>query len=240
MKQIKNPNDIVGKYVEDQQEAYGSDLLAILMYGSAVTHEYDPKKSDINIAIILKDFSIETVSKGTLVQKKWNKKGIFSPFYMTKEFIASSTDSYPLEFLDMRENYRVLYGEDVLNGLEIMKEDVRVQCERQLKGIALHLRRMFMSQWESKRNYLDIFEKSMKDIFPVMKGLIFLYNEPIPNSKSEIIAKVEDLVNLGASSFSEVFNIAIKATKIDIKTLLDKFCRDIDKTILVIDAMGEK
>lgn len=240
MKYIKNPNDIVDEYVKDHLEIYGEGLLCIFMYGSAVTHEFVPGKSDVNMAIVLKDYSLNNISQAADIQKKWIKKGVAAPFYMTKEYINSSADSYPVEFLDMKENYRILHGEDFLRSLEIDKKDVRLQCERELKGAALHLRRVYMQYSDNKKILLELIQRSMKGLVPIMKGIVSLYNEPIPNSKSEIVGKVEDLMSLGASSLSEVFNIANSVKKIDIKELLDRYCRDIDKMILIVDAKGDE
>ena len=39
-----------------------------------------------------------------------------------------------MEFLNFKLVHHTLYGEDLLAGLEIDKKDLRLQCERELKG----------------------------------------------------------------------------------------------------------
>ncbi len=41
------------------------------------------------------------------------------PLFLTEEQINSSTDIFPIEFLDMQENYTVIYGKDVLRDISV-------------------------------------------------------------------------------------------------------------------------
>ena len=99
---IKNPNDIVEELIADYLAVFGNELVSAVMYGSAVTHEYRPGKSDINIALVLVDNTIKRLTQSLSIQKKWQRNGVSIPLFMTKEYIAGSLDSYPVEFLDMQ------------------------------------------------------------------------------------------------------------------------------------------
>jgi predicted nucleotidyltransferase len=204
MGSIRNPNDIVDRYVADHKNALGDNLAGVIMYGSAVSHEYRPGVSDINILIVLKNSEIKELRKCFGCARKWRAKKVTDPFYMTKEYIASSLDTYPIEFIDMRSNYKVLYGEDVLARLDIKKEHVRIQCERELKGIALHLRREYVRTNGDKKVLSRLLDSSIKTLLPVFKALLVLNDRPIPKLKCDIVMAVEELYNLGISVFSEL------------------------------------
>ncbi len=234
MKYVKNPNDIVDEYVRDHLQVFSDNVLSIIMYGSAVTHEFIPGKSDVNMVHVLKDNSLRTLAPLHELQKKWSKRGVAVPFYLDESYIDTSAQSYPLEFLDLKSNYRVLHGIDPLNTVEIENRDIYVQCEKELKGYSIGLRRAFLNTCSKEKELYQLAGDSIRDLIPVLKGIIVLYGETIPNSKSEIVAKVEDLMNLGASSLSEVFNIANIVKKIDIKELLFKYCDDLDNIIAVL------
>lgn len=234
MKFIKNPNDIVDEYVGDYLALFNKDLKSIIMYGSAVSHEFMAGKSDVNMAIFLNDISIYNLSKASLIQEKWLKRGVNVPFYFSESLLADTCESYPLEILDMKSNYRVLHGLDILSKMDINNDHIKRQCERELRRFAIHLRRLFVTNYSNDVVLVQSLQESMKDLIPILKGIVVLYDEAIPNSKSEIVAKVEDLVNLGISSLSEVFNIANNVKKIDIKELMEKYCNDIDKMISVV------
>jgi predicted nucleotidyltransferase len=231
MRVVRNPNDIVDRYVADYRNACGDNLVSVIMYGSAVTHEYRPGESDINTLIVLKDFGIGELGTSLPVARKWLSKKVTVPFYMTGEYIASSLDTYPIEFIDMSSNYKVLYGDDVLARLDIKKEHVRIQCERELKGIALHLRREYVRTSGGKKVLERLLTASIKTLLPVFKALLVLNDRPIPKLKSDIIMAVEELYNLGISVFTRLF---IPKATLGTGRSLDDFISQFAKTIDIL------
>lgn len=240
MKKIKNPNDIVDSFVSDYSNVFSEKLVSVIMYGSAVTHEYRAGVSDINIAIVLEDNSISQIAKSMALQKKWSRCRVTTPFFMTKQYILSSCDTYPVEFLDMRSNYRILYGEDVLEKLEIKQEHIRLQCERELRGAAVHLRRLFVQCAGNNKMLSALLNTSIRRLIPVFKGLLILKGRSIPKSKSDIISLVEDSYNLGASALSDIFNSTGKNRKQRYDKLFDTYTNDIDKLIVTVDTITDK
>ena len=233
---IKNPNDIVEKLVADYLKIFGDDLVSVIMYGSAVSHEFRPGKSDINTLLVLKDNSIKRIHECTGFQKKWYSQGVAIPLFMTREFIRSSLDTYPIEFLDIQSNYRVLYGEDVLSGIKLEKEHLRLQCERELKGIALHLRTEYLRVAGRSKDVESLLSASVRKLIPIFKAVLVLNDRKIPGAKSEAISCVEDLYSLGASALSDVF-FKSQQFRDNYVELFDRFAGVIDVITLHVDEM---
>ncbi|MGB7568851.1 MAG: hypothetical protein WBM07_13405 [Chitinivibrionales bacterium] len=241
MKKIVNPNDIVEEFVTDYRGLFGDELVSVIMYGSAVTHEYRPGVSDINTVIVLKDYSIERMQKCLSVAKKWAGRKVTVPFFMTKGFIASSLDSYPVEFLDIQLNYRVLYGEDVFAQLDIKRDDMRLQCERELRGISIHLRKEFVYCNGNADTLSRLLNASIKKLLPVFKALLRLNNRPVPKMKNDVIMAVEDLYNLGASALSEALQSTRRVTsRHAFGSLFDTYLKTIDTLIDQIDSANNE
>jgi len=238
MTKIKNPNDIVDRFVSDYRNIFGDQLISVIMYGSAVTHEYKPGKSDINVLLVLADISISQISKSLNLQKKWSRSRVATPFFFTKQHIADSCDTYPVEFLDMQSNYKVLYGDDPLKTLEIRHEHVRLQCERELRGVAIHLRRSYAESAGNDTMLRELLDASIRKLMPVFKGLLALKGRSIPKTKSDIIALIEDTYNLGMSSFSDIYNLNTKNLKNQYDKLFEKYAHDIDALIVDVDKLG--
>jgi hypothetical protein len=203
---IKNPNEIVESFVADYQKAFGDTLLSVIMYGSAVTHEFRPGKSDITMAIVLTDTSIGNLGRSVEMHRKWRKRGVATPFFMSKEFIATSRDTYSIEFLDMKSNYRILYGEDVLAGIETQRDFLRTQCERELKDIALLLRKTYVDCLGQAAYLAGVLDGSVRQMIPIFRAILLLAGKNIPSTNSDIIAAVEDEHNLGISALSDIFH----------------------------------
>ena len=204
---IKNPNDIVTELVNDYKRVFDDILLAVVIYGNAITHEYRPGISDVTIIVVLKDASIEQLRKCRPVAQKWHKRNVSIPFFMTPEFIASVVNFYPIEFLDIQTNHRILYGEDYFSCLEIDRGNLRLLCERELRDVAVHLKEEFVKSGEKSTVLRVITIASMKKMIPVFKALLRLNEKPVPKSRSDMIMAIEDLYNLGASALSGALNL---------------------------------
>ena len=232
MKTIKNPNDIVDEFVRDYRALFGDDLISVAMFGSAVTHEYRPGISDINMVLVLKDDAVPVIAKAVSAAKKWSGRRVSIPFFMTKDFIASALDSYPVEFLDIQSNYRILHGEDPFAHLDIKREHLRLQCERELRGVALHLRKEFIRCGGRPATLSMLLSASMKKLLPVFKAMAVLHDKPVPKLKSDVIMAVEDMYNLGASALSEVLHPHTKPKNREAWTaLFDNYAKTIDTLI---------
>ena len=236
MKIIKNPNEIVDALISDLRSAFGDDLISVAIYGSAASHEYRPGISDINIVVVVKDDSIPVLEKCIPTAHKWSGRGVSIPFFMTREFIASAIDSYPIEFLDIQSNYRILHGEDLFAHLDIKREHIRLQCERELRGVAIHLRKEFIRCAGKDRNLKELLAAAMKKLLPVFKAMIVLNAKPVPKLRGDVIMAIEVLYNLGASALSGAAHVSDKkAPTGGWSGLFNNFTHIVDTLIVVID-----
>ncbi len=237
MAKIANPNDIVEELVDDYRRIFGEDLISAVMYGSAVTHEYKPGFSEINTILVLTDDSIACIKKCIPAAKKWQRLKVAVPFFMTEQFIAAAVNSYPIEFLDIQTNHRVLYGEDLLSHLDITRQNLRLQCERELWGVSIHLRKNFIESKAMKAILQRLATESMKKLLPVFKALLRINNKPLPKISDDVIMAVEDLFNLGASALSEIHSSIRHPIKPAYdESLFNRYVNTIDDLVRRIDA----
>jgi hypothetical protein len=232
MTTIKNPNEIVSELVDDYKRAFGESLLGMVLCGSAVTHEYLPGVSDINSIAILKDRTIDNMRRCLRVARKWRKHKVAVPFFMTPEFITSAVYAFPVEFLDIQTSHRILYGEDYFSRLEIDRENLRLHCERELRGISMYLRKEFVGSGGKNVVVRRIALASMKRMLPVFKALLRLHNKPVPKIRSDVVMAIEDLYGLGASSLSGILNLDRQGKRPkEYAPLFGNYCTTVDGLI---------
>ena len=237
------PEDIFTGFTEDLQRVFGEDLVSIILYGSGATGEYRPGKSDLNFLVVLQDDSVDSLRRGMAAVAKWRKRMVNTPLFMTKAYIRSSLDSYPIEFLDMQANYRLVYGEDVLRDLQFRPADLRVQCERELKGKALRLRQVFLETRESQRAMRKIIAGSITAFTSLFQGLLFLVGKDIPKTKREIINGIAHEFQLDADTFLKLLAIKTgerKASPTEIRELFKKYVEEIDALSGAVDELPLK
>ena len=157
--------------------------------------------------IALTEAGISKLDDCLPIVKSWKKRNVAVPLLMTKEFIASSLDAYPIEFFNMRNKYEVIYGENVLEPLTFKPEDLRLQIERELKGKILWLREGYLESGGSSRRVRELIGKSVTAFVAIFNALLFLKTGEAPRDKRETIKRMAEACELDADVFESCFAI---------------------------------
>ena len=234
MKTIADPAVHVQPAVQEYVALYGNDAVSIILYGSAAGGDFDPQRSDINLLIILSSMSPELIARSEPLQKKFERQRITRPLFMDTAYIASSVDSYPMEFLDMKGCYRVLHGEDVLATVKVSTGDLRLQVERELKGKWLHLLQEFSSAHTHRKRLAGLIRISLKSFAPVFRGLLSLKEKPIPHRRDDLFDAVETGYGLEGQPLQQVAAAALQGSP-ELETKYVAYTRAIKKLIDAIE-----
>jgi len=211
MKKILHPKDIFTEITSDYQKVYGSDLVSIVLYGSGAGVDYQPGTSNLNFLIILSENAIDHLDKALDTVKKWKKKNVAVPLFMTDSYIRSSLDSYPLEFLNMKNRYDCVYGKDVLKDISLPKNDLRLQCEREIKGKLLLLREEFLMTEGKTDQIKDLIARSITAFISIFRGLLYLRDLESPETAQSVIEKTAKEFSFQEKPFLQC--LKIKETK---------------------------
>lgn len=201
MPDIANPIKLAEQVVAEYQECYGSELKSAIVYGSAAGGDFDPKKSDINLLLVVVETSLQVLERSAGIQEKWLKKRVSRPLFMDEDYIKRSLDSFPIEFLNMKGCYKVLLGEDILGTIELSKSDIRLQAERELKGKQLHLLQGWLSARSSSRLLKELVGASLHDFAPTFRALLFLRDQTVPQDRMELFGAIDTAFELKDKPF---------------------------------------
>jgi predicted nucleotidyltransferase len=234
------PEHIFDAIREDYTALFGEDLVSIILYGSGARGEYVPKKSDINFLIVLSDSGIEGLGSAVSTVAKWRKQNVRTPLVMTEGYIQSSLDAFPLEFFNIKSAYQVVCGQDVLKDLVIRKDDLRLQCERELKAKLLLLRESFLEA-EDKSNLLrELVGQSVSAFVSIFKALLYLRGEDVPEKVEAVLSATAKGFGLDADLFQGLWRIKRgeqKPGKDELKEIVQKYIKEIRNLSRVVDQM---
>ncbi len=132
-------------FVEQLEEAAKSNLISAILYGSFADQVEKKNKSDINIMIILKEISDAHIFNMRDVIRKNIKKLRLNPIIITKEEHLNSLDVFPVEYLEMKENFKVVYGDDLITGIDVTNENLQHQIEFELRSKLILMRKMWFN-----------------------------------------------------------------------------------------------
>ena len=107
------------------REAYGPDLVSVTLYGSAARGD-QVAGSDLNVVVVLRDLSLESLERGAGAVRSWQTAGNRSLLFFSPEWIERSADVFPLEFSDMRQWHVVIEGSDPFASFDAARETLEV------------------------------------------------------------------------------------------------------------------
>src|SRR5215472_10603333 len=103
------------------RDAQQDRLVAVILYGSAAGGDHYGEFSDLNVLCVLRRVTPEELRVSEPFFKWWRNDGNPSPLLLSEDEVHNSTDCFPIEFHDMQERRRVLFGKDVIEKLVIDK-----------------------------------------------------------------------------------------------------------------------
>ena len=176
--------------VSQLNAAYGPTLQSVMLYGSAVAGEHIAKKSDYNVLVILDAVPLDRLAAVGAVLRSWAEAGNPAPMTFTASEWKSSSDVFPMEYADILERHRVLYGYDATEGISVSRSDLRLQVEQQALGKLLHLRRGAMAAGDDAKEQIALIEASLSAMMVVFRAVVRLAGEIPPQDYAELSTDV--------------------------------------------------
>ena len=198
---------------------YKDKIHSIHITGSALTEDFNPNSSDINSIIVLNKMDLKFLEDFAPLGKKFGKKQVSSPLIMTPEYISTSLDVFPVEFLTIKMLHKTVFGEDIFIDLEIKKSDLRPQCERELKVRLIGLRQGYLSSLGNRKFLADGFISSFSGYIPLFRGIILLLGTTPPEENKEVLTTLHDVSGVNTDVFKTVLKAKKDKTKLSIEIL---------------------
>lgn len=203
--------DLVGQL----NSAYGEALRSVVLYGSAVAGEHIAKKSDYNVLVVLDSVPLEKLAAVGSVLRAWGEAGNPAPMTFTEAEWRSSSDVFPMEYADILERHRVLFGDDPTDGVSVSKGDLRLQVEQQSLGKLLHLRRSAMAAGADEKAQLALLEASLSAVMVVFRGVSRLHGEVPPQDYTDLSRMVAAKAGFDSAPFERVIRHVRGIAKLD-------------------------
>jgi hypothetical protein len=126
---------------------------------------------------------------------------------LTEEEVRSSADSFPMEFHDMQEHRRVLFGKDVIADLRIDQSFYRAQVEHELRAKLIRLRQKAAELLADPARLTKLMIDSVSTFCVLGRHALLLSGAPAKWKKVEIVAALEDALRISFAATNEVLTI---------------------------------
>jgi len=226
------------------KEIFSGDLLAVVLYGSAVSDSYCEGVSDVNVMIILEKCNAVRLSAFGKAAKTLLHKYRISPFIMTREEFATSADVFLIEYCDILDANEVVYGSgEILKAITVSNENLRLQLEEKLRGAVGDIRGMLVAAGGNEK-LLKKFILGWSSLGGVLfRGLLRLKGKSVIGIDDEAtIALVEKEYAVSLEGFS-VLNSLRQRKKIQplaATAFAEKLLDGLGVLVRIVDAMERK
>ena len=128
----------------------GDRLISAIIYDGVVKND-DAKDTDgIRVMLVMSEMSVEILDVLREVCRRFKLARQLQPFILTQQDLMTSTDVFPIRFLDMQQDYILLCGQDVMKDLTIKRDHLRLRCEQEIKNLMLRLRSSYLMNLDLK------------------------------------------------------------------------------------------
>jgi Nucleotidyltransferase domain len=232
--------ELTQEFVERIRAAAGENLLSVILYGSAAEGEFHPEYSDLNLLCVLRDSSFSSLQKLAKVAGWWRAKKHHPPLLLTPAELKSSAGVFSIEFLDMKQRYRVLYGEDVLAGLHIPTAQHRFQLEYEIREKLVLLRQHLLLAGNNEKQLWEVMLHSLSSFTTLFRHILPELGQAGRKHSREAVTELAARLNFSPSAFEQLMDI--RAAKADRRqrqaaSVANEYLQTIEKVAAAVDTM---
>lgn len=236
------PDKKLDEFVKRMREASGANLESVILYGSAVAGDFHPEFSNLNLFCVLGDSSFAALQALAPVAQWWDGQKQPPPLFMTRRELESSTDIFTIELLDMQRHHRVLFGEDVLQGLQISLHRHHVQVEYELREKLVLLRQQLLLASGKKRRLWDLLVRSVSSFVTLFRHALIVLEQTAPVGKRDTVDAIAEYLKLDASAIYQVLDVREHKTSpkaVDPNDLCARYLTVVEQVTAAVDeALG--
>jgi len=232
------PEDTIQEFVTRVRKAAGPNIESIILFGSAVSGDFHPGLSDLNLFCVLRDSSFPALQALAPAVKWWSREKQPPPLCMTRHELERSTDVFSIELLDMVRHHRVLFGEDVLQGLQISMRLHRVQVEYELREKLVLLRQHLLAAADSKSRLWDVVLHSVPSFATLFRHAVIALGGDSNTGRRDAIQALAQRVQFDPSAMQQALDVRERKAdpkKFDVNDVCARYLAAIEKVAAAVD-----
>jgi len=223
--------------VDNLKSKLGDELKSIVLSGGLVKNKLIKETDRVQLMIVVNEVNIALLdlTSESLTDKRAKQ---INATVLTESDLKSSTDVFPIRFLDMQQDYEVLHGEDVVKNLSISRDNLRLRCEQELKNLLLKQRRSYLAIREDSkameamllRGYYT-FMQSGDALAELITGNVYRNDDEVLKAIGEIGLDVDLMKRISALRSGETLGdaVTVKQTVGEFMAMIEKAARMADK-----------
>ena len=232
--------ELTNEFVSRIRAAAGDNLLSVVLYGSAADGEFHPEYSDLNLLCVLRDVSFAALAKIADGVEWWRGKKHHPPLVFSPEELNASAGVFSIEFVDMKSRYRVLFGEDVLQELEMPLAAHLFQLRYELTEKLMLLRQHILLAGKKDKQLWEVMLHSLSSFTTLFRHVLLEMGEQGRRHSRDAVAQLAGRLNFDPAPFVQLMDV--RSGKLDRKLisaseLAGRYLAAIEEVARAVDTM---
>ena len=165
---------------DELTRAAGENLVALVVYGGLARGRYRPGKSDVNVAIVLRDAGAGALKVIAPALRIARRSVAVVPLILTAAELPSTALVFPTKLLDIKNHHIVLAGEDPFSALDVPRAQMSWRIVQELRNITLRLRQRFVAAVDDKDAQTAALAGIARPLAIQFQALLQLAGKPVP------------------------------------------------------------
>jgi predicted nucleotidyltransferase len=222
----------VGPRLEELERALvsalGSDLVSLLVFGSAVRGDFRPGHSDIELMIVLRSADPEKLSAiaNPLAMARFAIR--VEPMILTSAEIPRAADVFPLLYDGIRQSHSLLHGEDPFAQLSISDRHRRLRIEQELREVQIRLRRVVVDTLGQPAELVSPLLRKLRQARAPLFALLSLRAVKCPETVDEVLQAAGSLYGIDVAPLAKTKQDPAQALA-TLTRLLEAAVHDVDQ-----------
>ena len=187
--------------VDQLRSAYGETLRGVVLYGSSVAGERIQEHSDYNVLVIVDHFPLDRLAAASAVARAWRDAGNPAPMTFTTHEWQTSSDVFPMEYADILERHKVLYGAVPIEGVVIDPAALRLQVEHEALGVVFRLRQGVLVAGTDAGAQLKLLSASLSSLMIIFRGVLRIHGKTPAQSYTDLVRDAAEQIGFDPAPF---------------------------------------
>lgn len=212
--------DELKELVTKLERAYQDRLLSVILYGSGASSDRDvsdhhAKFSDLNVLCVLKQITPRELGESEPIFRWWREHKHPAPLLMSEEEVHHSSDCFPIEYHDMKDRRKMLYGPDVIADVHIDSKYYRAQVEHELRAKLFRLRQQAAGVLSDPEKLFKLCVDSVSTFCMLARHALILGHAPVKSDRRAVVRQLGETLNMDVKPFDILLDVREDKSGVD-------------------------
>lgn len=199
----------LGRLLSNLQSALGDDLVAVMLVGFDRTLPFDPEIQDLELLFVLERVAAPQLRAMVEPLMSARQELPIDPIVYSSDDLLHSLDVFPLQIAEIKSQYDVLLGPDVLAPVKLLRADTRLALEREVKTVLLRLHHLFLLRSGIRPAWQETMQDTIAQVLRVIGHSLLLSGHRRPVTVAEQLEAAEQQFGLEAAVLNRVYELRV-------------------------------